>query len=116
MSVTDGTMDVIYQAMRGLAERQRVTANNVANVQTPGFKASRVDFETNLRDAVEQGAVPSADVAPEITTSTAPDVTNGNNVKLDDETVSMIKTNLQYQTMVEAMNAKFRLLKTAMGG
>ncbi|MCU1486490.1 MAG: flagellar biosynthesis protein FlgB, partial [Actinomycetia bacterium] len=40
---------------------------------------------------------------------------NGNNVQLDDETLSLADTGLQYQLMVEAMNAKFGLLRTAIG-
>jgi flagellar basal-body rod protein FlgB len=112
MSV-DPTLDVIYGAMKGLAARQRATADNVANAETPGFKATKVDFESSLRSAITTGK-------PETTSFSAiksdePNGPNENNVRMDDETVTMIDTGLKYQTMVEAMNAKFRLLKTAMG-
>ena len=33
-------------ALDGLSMRQRVAANNVANIDTPGFKAQHVSFET----------------------------------------------------------------------
>ena len=113
MSLIDPTMDVIYRAMQGLSARQRATADNVANVETPGFKANKVDFESSLRAAIHAGNPDSASI---ITTKSAePNGPNENNVSLDDETVAMVDTNLKYQTMVEAMNAKFRLLKTAMG-
>jgi flagellar basal-body rod protein FlgB len=113
MAITDATMDVIYSAMQGLQARQKVNADNIANLQTPGFRAGQVDFETSLKNAVATGdpSVASIDTARS-TTAPGPD---GNNVNLDDETVSMVQTGLRYQTMVEAMNTKFRLLRTAIG-
>ena len=114
MAIEDVTMGVIYQAMHGLAARQRAIADNVSNIQTPGFQASRVDFESSLRQAVASGD-PSSTVV-ETSLSGDPSRQDGNNVNLDDETLSLTDTNLRYQTMVEAMNAKFRLLRTAMNG
>jgi flagellar basal-body rod protein FlgB len=112
MSV-DPTMDVIYTAMKGLSARQRATADNLANVETPGFKATRVNFESSLRNAVSSGD--AGKVSFTAVKSTVPNGPNENNVVMEDETVTAIDTGLKYQTMVEAMNAKFRLLKTAMG-
>ena len=114
MGIEDVTMDVVHQAMHGLAARQRAIADNVANIQTPGFQASRVDFESSLRRAVSDGDPTSATV--QTTLSADPSRQDGNNVNLDDETLSMTDTNLRYQTMVEAMNTKFRLLRDAMNG
>jgi flagellar basal-body rod protein FlgB len=105
-------MGTIHQAMRGLAARQRVTADNVANVMTPGFTAGRVDFESSLKQASAIGE--PQDTRIETNRSTGAARLDGNNVNLDDETLSLVDTNLRYQTMVEAMNAKFRLLRTAM--
>jgi flagellar basal-body rod protein FlgB len=53
---------------------------------------------------------------PTTTRSTDPTRQDGNNVNLDDETVSALETNLRYQTMVDAVNAKFRLLRSAITG
>ena len=76
--------------------------------------ATKVDFESSLRRAVSIGQPNAA--TPSTSKSTEPNGPNDNNVNIDDETVSMIDTNLKYQTMVEAMNAKFRLLRTAIEG
>ena len=108
----DTALDAIYSALRGLALRQRTAADNIANVDTPGFTARRVSFEGSLRDALTIGEPASA--TPDVVPSTDPGGVNGNNVNLDDETVSLVKSGLQYQTMLEAMNAKFRLLRDAM--
>ena len=113
MSLVDPTMSTLYQAMQGLTARQRATADNIANVETPGFQAEKVDFESSLRSAVESGTPDQSSI--DVTRSAEANGPNDNNVNIDDETVSAIDTNLKYQTMVDAMNAKFRLLKTAMG-
>lgn len=105
----DMTTAVLHAALRGLALRQRVVADNVANLNTPGYLAGRVDFERHLATA-------EATAEATVSRSLAPTRTDGNNVNLDEETVTAVKTNLQYQTMVEAMNAKFRLLRTAIRG
>ena len=112
--LTDVTMDVVYKAMQGLSARQKATADNIANIETPGFRATKVDFEDSLRGAIESGQPGGASFVT--AKSTEPNGPNENNVRLDDETVVTIDTNLKYQTMVEAMNAKFRLLRMAMEG
>ena len=111
----DSTGSVIYAALNGLAARQRVIANNVANVETPGFIAGRVTFEDSLRTAIANG---DADVTSSVSTrgSTDPVNLNGNNVSLDNEVVGLTQTDLAYQLMIQAINQKFGLLRTAIGG
>jgi flagellar basal-body rod protein FlgB len=114
--MNDLTMAAVDRALHGLAERQRAIADNIANVQTPGFLARQVEFESSLERASAAGDQPAvAAVAPSRSRSLAPTRQDGNNVSLDDETMSSLQTNLRYQTMVEAMSAKFRLLRTATG-
>ena len=108
----DTALDAIYSALRGLALRQRTVADNIANVNTPGYTAQRVSFEGSLRGALAIGNPSLA--TPDVVASTDPAGVDGNNVNLDDETVSLVQTGLQYQTMLEAMNAKFRLLRDSM--
>jgi flagellar basal-body rod protein FlgB len=113
VGISDVTMTTLHQALRGLSARQRSTADNVANLETPGFTASRVDFESSLQSALKQGDPQTSTVAQLM--SDDPARQDGNNVNLDDETVSMIDTNLKYSTVVEGLNAKFRLLRSAIG-
>ena len=56
--MNDVTMTALHSALRGLSTRQRVIADNVANIQTPGFRAGRVDFESALGDALANGERP----------------------------------------------------------
>jgi flagellar basal-body rod protein FlgB len=91
-----------------------VTANNIANLETPNFRAGQVSFEDNLRQAVAAGE--PAQAAVDMTVSTAPAGINGNNVSLDTETMIDEKTSLQYQLLSGAMSSKFALLDTVLKG
>lgn len=110
--MTDLTMGTIGAALSGLAARQRIIAENIANVGTPGYKAGRVDFESSLRSAVGGGDLSGYSMA----TSTSTEATNfnENNVNLDEEIMSLTETNLKYQLMTEAMNSQFHILNVSM--
>jgi len=101
-------------ALSGLSQRERVSANNIANIETPNFSASTVSFEDSLRAAVAAGdpAAAQVDVSP---TGETPGI-NGNNVNLDTETMTDEKTQLQYSLLSGAMSAKFSLLDTVIKG
>ncbi|HJQ05004.1 MAG TPA: flagellar basal body protein, partial [Nocardioides sp.] len=43
---------MLHTAINGLAERQNVISDDIANVDTPGFRARSVDFETALKAAI----------------------------------------------------------------
>jgi flagellar basal-body rod protein FlgB len=113
VAMIDSTGSALYAALNGLAARQRVIANNVANIETPGYIAGRVRFEDSLRAAIEDGDAGASSVS---TMSSADSVNlNGNNVSLDTEVVALTETDLAYQLMIQALNSKFGLLRTAIG-
>lgn len=109
----DITSLTAHTALNGLAMRQRMTADNIANVETPGFLAGRVLFEDNLREAVENGA-PTRTRFSNLR-SLEPTRVNGNNVNLDHQTLAHIDTNLRYQLMLRVIDGKISTLRTAMG-
>lgn len=110
----DVTTAALKVAVTGLSARQRAIADNIANINTPDYLAKRVSFEASLKSAIDAGNPSAAAVTTR--TSLEPTQLNGNNVNLDEETVSITDTGLKYQTAVEALTAKFQLLKTAIGG
>ena len=113
--IDDVTTVALHTALDGLAMRQRVIADNVANIETPGFLAGRVNFEDALRSAVENGQSPS-DVTPTVARSLEPTRIDGNNVNLDEETISGIDTNMQYQLVLNALDAKYGLMGDVLKG
>jgi len=100
-------------ALDGLALRQRVIANNVANLNTPGYLAQRVSFERELAQAVRSG---SGAVDATTARSLEPTKPNGNNVNLDAETLLNIDTNLRYQLATQIVDGQFSSLRIAMRG
>ncbi len=104
----------LQTAIAGLGQRQRVTANNIANSETPNFTASDVDFESALAAAVAGGQPTNAAIA--VTPTTDPAGPNGNNVSLDQEFVTATKTTLQEQLLTGSLTAKFNWLSTVLKG
>lgn len=111
--ITDVTTTALHAALSGLSERQRVISDNIANVNTPGFLAGRTDFESALKASLADGKSPT--ISPgTVSRSLEPTNTNGNNVNLDEETVSATETGLQYQLALNALDSKYSLLRTAL--
>ena len=102
----------LQTAVAGLGLRQQVTANNIANLETPGFTARNVDFESSLASAVASGDPSSASIL----TTNSPDAPgiNGNNVSLDSEIVTATKTGLQEQLLTQALTSHYAELATVL--
>ncbi|NAZ82846.1 flagellar basal body rod protein FlgB [Kineococcus sp. R8] len=112
----DITTIALHTALNGLQARQRAIADNIANINTPHYLANKVSFEDSLAQAVDSGSAAGAATAGIRTRkSLEPTREDGNNVNLDEETLSNISTKLSYDTVLSAMNSKYTLLKTAMG-
>jgi flagellar basal-body rod protein FlgB len=106
--VLDLTMQAIQASLDGLAARQRISAQNIANSETPGYIAQTVSFEDSLGAALASGDATQTSISTGVTSD--PVNLSGNNVNVDTETISMIDTGLKYQLATQAMNNKFRIL------
>ncbi len=111
----DTTMRVLQQAMSGLALRQRTIADNLANVETPGFLAGKVDFESALKNALLDGGDPLATRIAGAR-SLEPTRVNGSNVNIDEETLAGQQTVLSTQLVTAALTNKFNNLRTSITG
>lgn len=103
--------DVLNSALDGIAQRQRVTADNIANVDTPGFRAMSVDFESSLRAAIASGE-PGSELQTSLIPTQTPVGANGNNVDLRKETMAAVQSQFQYQIMTRAANDRFEGIRT----
>lgn len=112
--MNDVTMDALQSLLRGLAARQRATADNIANLETPGFTARRVEFEQALTAALKGGGDPN--VQPTVVRTNDPALPNGNNVSIDKEIVALQDTSLRYQLAIEAVTSKLNLIRTSIRG
>ena len=124
----DLAVRAVSLALDGLSMRQRVTAQNIANVDTPGYKALQVNFETQLRQALNGES--SSGIPMEMTdanhigiqTSPATQMMNvdprvselrndGNNVDIDVEMTTLAETSLKYQALAQLAGAKMSRIK-----
>ncbi|GAB2476682.1 flagellar basal body rod protein FlgB [Jatrophihabitans fulvus] len=110
----DVTSLTLRTALAGLSQRQQTTANNIANVETPGFLASQVDFENSLATAVANNDPGSARTSV-VGTGDATGQ-NGNNVSLEREIVTATKTTLQEQLIANAITTKFSYISSVLKG
>jgi flagellar basal-body rod protein FlgB len=110
----DLVMPALRVALDGLAQRQRVIADNVANIQTPGYTAKNVDFESALQSALDgQPSASTVDLSGVVTesTSTDPARLDGNNVNLDTQTLLGTDTNLRYDLALRAVEGRFTTMR-----
>ena len=92
----DLTMQAIQASLDGLAARQRIIAQNLANSETPGYTAQTVSFEDSLASR-DRRRRPDADRRSRPASPSDPPNINGNNVSVDSETLALIDTGLRYQ-------------------
>ncbi|MBA2955785.1 flagellar biosynthesis protein FlgB [Nocardioides sp. MAH-18] len=110
--LSDPVGAIIGSALDGIALRQRVIADNIANVDTPHYRASSVEFESSLRSAISTGSADAA-VAPTLVATDTPVGANDNNVDLRKETLAAVQSQFQYQMLTRATSDRFDLIKTA---
>lgn len=92
----------------------KLTASNMANADTPGFKAQGLDFEAEMRAAmadVEQGrAANPVNVRPEEGLVARPD---GNNVSIDRESLNLAEAQLKFKTGVAVLRQQYQMIMDA---
>ena len=111
---TDRVSAGVERALDGVAEQQRTTAANIANADTPGYRAQTVSFQDSLASAMNDGADPRSAAITTTDAGTPADMT-GNTVQLNTELVSQQREGLQYQALAQAMTFKLGLWQKALG-
>jgi len=128
--VFDKTLRALSTSAKMREIKQNVLSANVANVETPGYKAKKVDFEDALKRAIaleENGsAVVGGDnhilspdgaishIKADIYDNPEIDVSNdGNTVDLEKEMAAMVENNLMYRAATQLITKKLAALKYA---
>jgi len=104
--------------------RNSVISNNIANVDTPGFKRQDVHFEDYLRNEVGytmslDDEVADVDLDSLMATTYTDYATvsyrlDGNNVDIDTESAELAKNQIKYYTMADSVSQEFNRLKSVM--
>jgi flagellar basal-body rod protein FlgB len=119
-----GADSYLQAALSGLAARQRTIANNVANIDTPNFKASEVRFEDALKSALSRsrpGSTPNqaalnaaaSRASIDTVTSTRSD---GNNVDIDREMEMLGEANLTYSALTQVLATRIGIMRSVVSG
>lgn len=116
LDALDSVGQVLSAALDGVALRQKVIADNIANVDTPNFRATSVDFESSLRAALDDGQFDPSELTVSSASTNTPVGANGNNVDLRKETLAAVQSQYTYQVLTRAIGDRFNLVKFAVGG
>lgn len=117
MTPTASGFDLLTQVMTAAGLRHRVHAQNVANVNTPGYKRLEVAFEADLAKALaSQPGGSTTAVRPRITEGDGPERVDGNNVDIDAEMNALSKNALLYQAAAQILTSRLGSLRTAIAG
>lgn len=111
-------LSLLGKLMDTAALRTRVTAHNLANVNTPGFTRSRVVFEEALSEALQRGDRSGARALdPKVEADPGGDVKpDGNNVSMETEMADLMKSTILYNILNRIISGKISGLRTAIEG
>lgn len=119
-------VNVLGKAADAAWQRNDILANNISNVDTPGYKRQDIDFESQLRRALGECSYETVDskVAnlnnTELEAKVYTDLANfsyrldGNNVDIDTEGVELASNQIKYNGLIESYNQEFANLKMVM--
>lgn len=117
MQITTMMADELAKYLDMSALELKLTAQNMANVDTPGYRAIGFDFATEMRRALggmETGqsgmAEPGVQIGQLDGLISRPD---GNNVSIDRESLKMAEAQLQFRMGVELLNNEFMMVGKA---
>lgn len=115
MSKTNDIMDFLNAGIRAETLRQKTIANNIANIETPGYRRIEVKFEELLEKALDKnGRVDFSKIEPEIfQPNRTPVKSNGNDVSLEGEVGEMVKNTLRHKVYIRILNRKYMQIDLA---
>lgn len=130
MKIDDTTIQALSSSLKFREMRQKLLSTNVANAETPGYKAKRLDFEEALARAVDLDKLRSmnadddkhfnvgggsfSNLEPEVYNDPNGNVSDDDNsVDVADEMARMAENKVLYDASVQLLNKKLGLMKYA---
>lgn len=119
-------INVLDKAADASWTRETLIANNIANVDTPGYKRQDIDFQSVLQDELGRCKHVSLDykINNADLTQLNPQVytdhsgfsyrLDGNNVDIDTENVELASEQLKYQALTSSIDSNFSRMKMVM--
>ena len=129
LGINFNTVDLMSKALDVSELRNEVISNNIANVDTPGFKRSDVNFESILNDAINSNKLAGfvtdknhipinsasiENIEPQIVQDNSTSMRlDGNNVDIDVEMSNLAKNQLYYDALAQRVSGELNSLLTA---
>jgi flagellar basal-body rod protein FlgB len=112
-----GIIDLLESGIKAETLRQKAISNNIANLQTPGYRRLGVNFEQLLNKAMESGDIENVDL-DEIKAelyqpkNTAVN-TNGNDVNPETEIGDLVNNSIRYRAFIKLLAKKYAQIDEA---
>lgn len=128
---SNSTQQLIEQSINASSLRQKTISQNIANVDTPNYKAKKTVFKHQLQNAINNQKLTAyrtderhlqfggnRSTSPAVVVSRRDTIFNhnGNNVDIEHEMSEMAKNQIYYNAMIERLNGRFNSIKTVLGG
>lgn len=130
LKLFSSTINTLEQAMNYSTAKQKAISHNIANADTPNYKAKSVSFQSEfnrvLNDAMKANktdhrhfeftATNKSGYSAFTQTNSAAYNHNGNNVDIDKEMAELAKNQIYYNAVADRIGSKFNSLKTVIRG
>jgi flagellar basal-body rod protein FlgB len=90
-----------------LTQRQEAISSNIANADTPGYKARDVEMPASFSDAFQEARGTVVDTPGLVTRN------DGNNVSIDREARLLAENTLKFSVATQSIRAQLKNLRTA---
>ncbi|MDE0895356.1 MAG: flagellar basal body rod protein FlgB [Planctomycetota bacterium] len=114
MDIGGSKLDLLTRLLSASTLRSQVIAGNISNSNTPGFVRKDVQFEDQLREAMQDSSATASRITPTISDDQSgmkgPD---GNNVSMETEMNAMRENRLTYETYSTILEGHFNLIDAA---
>jgi flagellar basal-body rod protein FlgB len=110
-------IDLLSKMLDAAEMRHRVIAQNVANVNTPGYRRQEVLFEEALSKCLQGGKSSVQSVKPTISEATSETAqADGNTVDMDEEMSRLNKNAILYKLYAQLLSSQISSMRSAITG
>lgn len=116
MQTTTALSDALGKYLDLTSRQMQLTASNMANVDTPGFKTQGFDFEQELVRQLNQSADTTGLEGVQVSSEDVDGLVarpDGNNVSMDREGLQLAKAQLQFKLGVQLLKNEFSAVMSA---
>ena len=115
MSKTSSIVELLEAGIRAENLRQKAIANNIANLETPGYRRFDVKFEELLAKVLTSpGDIDLSEIEAQLyQPKQTPVKSNGNDVNIETEVGEMVKNTLRHKAYIRLLNKKYSQIELA---